>query len=202
MRRWRNEVLTFVIKHRDANEPLRGMSHVCHIPVRRKRTFNGRFTAMIHCLTYAASSSAASCRFHLFLRFWNLRRHRRAFVRIQLKWCFSLCYLPDFDLRLCKSKGCSQTSALGRTEVSVEQTETDYNRTLECVNSSAIYLFISNVDSSWKTWALENTVRVFFFRLFCELGDALSVFRPSVLSSSSSSMISCSSSDSLLSLGR
>ncbi len=25
------------------------------------------------------------------------------------------------------------------------------------------YLFISNVDSSWNTWLLENTVRVFFF---------------------------------------
>lgn len=29
------------------------------------------------------------------------------------------------------------------------------------------YLFKSNVDSSWKTWARENTVRVFFFRLPC-----------------------------------
>lgn len=65
----------------------------------------------------------------------------------------------------------------------------------------AIYLFMSKVDSSWKTWARENTVLVFFFLLFCEFGEALSVFRPSVLSSSSSSIISCSSSDSL-SLGK
>lgn len=75
-----------------------------------------------------------------------------------------------------------------------ERIEFNFHASTSLFNGSD--LFISNVDSSWKTWARENTVRVFFFLLFWELGDALSVLRPSVLSSSSSSIISCSSSDS------
>lgn len=63
------------------------------------------------------------------------------------------------------------------------------------------YLFKSNVDSSWKTCALEKTVRVFFLRFVCiepfKLGEPLSDGR-SGLSGPSSSIISCpSSSDSL-----
>lgn len=59
------------------------------------------------------------------------------------------------------------------------------------------YRFRSNVDSSWKTCARENTVRVFFLRLFCVdpfgWGELLSEGL-STLSDISSSIISFSSS--------
>lgn len=53
------------------------------------------------------------------------------------------------------------------------------------------HFFISNVDSSWKTCALENTVRVFLLRL---LFDWLSPDRSKQSSSSSSSIDSLISS--------
>lgn len=62
------------------------------------------------------------------------------------------------------------------------------------------YLFKSNVDSNWKTCALENTVRVFFFLFACiepfKLGDPLSDGRSGLLGPSSSIISWPSSSES------
>ncbi len=71
-------------------------------------------------LKWTASKSAASCLFHLFLRFWN-------------------------QIFTCVSVRCREAARPARSEL-------------------LRYLFMSKVDSSWKTWLLLNTVRVFFFR--------------------------------------
>lgn len=56
------------------------------------------------------------------------------------------------------------------------------------------YFFISKVDSSWKTCALEKTVLVFLFRLQCMIWLLLSVDLSIDSSSSSSSIDSLTSS--------
>lgn len=71
-------------------------------------------------LKLTTSKSAASCLFHLFLRFWN-------------------------QIFTCVSVRCREAARPARSEL-------------------LRYLFMSKVDSSWKTWLLLNTVRVFFFR--------------------------------------
>lgn len=81
-------------------------------------------------LKFAASNSAASCLFHLFLRFWN-----------QILTCVSV---------KCRDAANPALSELLR------------------------YRFISKVDSNWKTWLRENTVRVFFLR-HCILGSESSL---------------------------
>lgn len=79
-------------------------------------------------LKLTASKSAASCLFHLFLRFWN-------------------------QIFTCVSVRCREAARPARSEL-------------------LRYLFMSKVDSSWKTWLLLNTVRVFFF--LAEPGSELS----------------------------
>lgn len=67
-------------------------------------------------------------------------------------------------------------------------------------NNQIHYLFKSNVDSNWKTCALENTVRVFFFRFDgidpLGFGDPLSDGRSGLLGPSSSIISWPSSSES------
>lgn len=96
------------------------------------------------CAMLAASNSAASCLFHLFLLFWN-----HIFTWVSVRW------------RLAASPARSELLR---------------------------YLFISKVDSSWKTCEREKTVRVFFLRLpRLELGSLFSSLSKSSLSSTSGS---------------
>lgn len=79
---------------------------------------------------------------------------------------------------------------------------TSYESSCAVNTTTNAYLLQSNVDSSWKTCARENTVRVFFLRFDCiepfMPGEPPSDGRSGLSSSASSSMQSWpSSSDSL-----
>ena len=64
------------------------------------------------------------------------------------------------------------------------------------------YLFMSNVDSSWNTWDLENTVLVFFFLspLMSLPGAPSELLLFSVLSPLVEELLSCLSSSSVISI--
>lgn len=130
------------------------------------------------------------------------------FIAVKKNWRIESLFIKTHQILTCVSVSRRDAARPARSEELRYLNERrkiialSFHAPVNLFKQSLIYLFISNVDSSWKTWARENTVRVFFLRLFWEFGEALSVFRPSVLSSSSSSMISCSSSDSLASFGR